>query len=159
MRPKWQALGRDSWLGMDYGLAVARTRAGNHQCVDGVVASAARLHGNVCRFTCLTILTTVFLACGSQRGTVGIRFGRDLHGNLFARDVPAGLGAANAGVRAGDQVILIDGRDVRSLSDEAIHSILGGERGTRVRVTVLRGEEALRFSVERTSPPQLRSKQ
>lgn len=141
---------------MDYGLAVARTRAGNPQCVSGIVASAVHVHGRACWFTCLMILTTVFLACSSQRGTVGIRFGRDPHGNLFARDVPAGLGAANAGVRSGDQVILIDGRDVRSLSDSAIHSILGGERGTRVRVTVLRGEEALRFSIERTAPPQPR---
>lgn len=137
---------------MDYGSNVERTRM---RCLQS--ASRTGIH-RACdctylrRLTALTIFS-VLIACGPQRGTVGVRFGRGPSGDLFAREVPAGLGAAKAGMQAGDQVILIDGRDVRPLSDAAIHSILSGERGTRVRVTVLRGQQVLRFAIERTPPP------
>lgn len=104
---------------------------------------------------CSLVFVTCFVCagCAAERGTVGVRFSRDPSGHLYARDVPAGLGAAKAGMRAGDQIVLIDGRDVRPLSDEAIHAILSGERGAPVRFTVLRGDEALRFTVERTPVP------
>lgn len=105
----------------------------------------------MCSFTLVMYL--VCAGCATERGTVGVRFSRDASGHLYARDVPPGLGAAKAGMRAGDQIVLIDGRDVRPLSDEAIHTMLSGERGARVRFTVLRREEALRFSVERTPVP------
>lgn len=99
------------------------------------------------------LLYIVCMTCAPQRGTVGARFGRDTEGQLVARYVPEGLGAANAGMKAGDKVLLIDGRDVRPLSDAAVHSVLSGDYGTRVRLTILRGEEVLRLSVIRTMPP------
>jgi len=98
------------------------------------------------------LVTVVCIACGAQRGTVGVRFGRDTEGQLFAREVPEGLGAANAGVRPGDQVLLIEGRDVRPLSDTEIHELLSGGYGSRVRITVLRDSAVIRFAVERTQP-------
>jgi C-terminal processing protease CtpA/Prc len=104
----------------------------------------------LCCFTCIS--------CGAERGTVGARFGRDADGHLYAREVPSGLGAANAGMREGDEVILVDGRDVRPLSEADLHTLLSGERGTRVRFTLLRGQESLRLSVERTAPPAVPNK-
>jgi C-terminal processing protease CtpA/Prc len=92
-------------------------------------------------------------SCYPQRGTVGAQFGRDADGHTFVRDVPPGLGAAKAGIRDGDEVLLIDGRDVRTLSDVEIHRILSGERGSYVRLTLVRGKEIIRTAVERTPPP------
>lgn len=69
------------------------------------------------------------------------------------RAVPPGLGAARAGLREGDEVILIEGRDVRPMTEGELHGILSGERGTPVKFTVLRGDAVLRVTVERTPPP------
>ncbi len=102
----------------------------------------------------LLALAFNLVGCTRQRGTVGAKFGRDADGHLFVREAPAGLGAASAGVKVGDEVILIDGRDVRPLSEEGLHAILSGERGTVVRFTVLRDDEVQRLAVERTLPPQ-----
>lgn len=102
----------------------------------------------------VSIGVLALLACTPQRGTVGAKFGRDADGHLYAREVPAGLGAASAGMREGDEVILVEGRDVRALSDPELHQILSGERGTAVSFTVLRQDQVLRMSVARTPPPQ-----
>jgi predicted metalloprotease with PDZ domain len=100
------------------------------------------------------VVALALVACAPQRGTVGAKFGRDADGHLYAREVPAGLGAASAGMREGDEVLLIAGRDVRALSDSELHQILSGERGTAVSFTVLRQDQVLRMSIERTPPPQ-----
>jgi S1-C subfamily serine protease len=105
------------------------------------------------RIVVATLSIVVCLACGVERGTVGAKFGRDNDGHLYVRDAPPGLGADKAGIREGDEVILIDGRDPRPLSDDAVHVLLSGERGTAVRFTLLRGDEVLRVSVQRTPPP------
>lgn len=54
------------------------------------------------------------------------------------RQAPAGHSAARAGLVAGDEILLIDGRDVRAMSPEAIHQALEGEVGTTVQLTLLR---------------------
>jgi len=107
---------------------------------------------------CVVLLGVTLLlvaACAPQHGTVGAKFGRDSDGHLYVREVPEGLGASRAGLRVGDEVILIEGRDVRPLSEEELHQSLAGERGTTVRLTVLRGDGVKRLVVERTLPPQL----
>jgi C-terminal processing protease CtpA/Prc len=101
----------------------------------------------------IALVVTLGLSCSPASGTIGVRFGRDGDGHLYVRDVPDDLGAARAGIREGDEVILVEGRDVRDFNDAAIHSLLSGERGSRVRLTLLRGNSVLRLSVERTAPP------
>ena len=59
------------------------------------------------------------------------------------------MAAARAGVEVGDEILLIDGRDVRGMSPEAIHLALQGDEGTRVALTVLRRGKIHRLSVER----------
>jgi C-terminal processing protease CtpA/Prc len=98
------------------------------------------------------VALAVMNACGSQRGTIGARLGRDSDGHVFVREVPEGLGAAKAGLKAGDEVLLIAGQDVRELSVERLHAVLSGELGSRIRLTLQRGERALRVVVERTAP-------
>jgi hypothetical protein len=115
---------------------------------------SCRVASKASRLVSISTLSIVLsIACGMARGTVGARFGRDADGHLYVRDAPPGLGAEKAGIREGDEVILIDGRDVRPLSDDEVHLLLSGERGTEVRFTLLRGDEVVRISVQRTPPP------
>lgn len=76
--------------------------------------------------------------------------GQQGDGRVFLREVPEGLGAEKAGLREGDEVLLIEGRDVRQMSEEEIHRALGGTVGDPVRLTVVREGEILRVTVERT---------
>jgi C-terminal processing protease CtpA/Prc len=71
-------------------------------------------------------------------------------GTVVIRDAPEGLAAAEAGLRPGDQILLIDGRDVRAMDATVIHQYLTGAIGEPVKLTVLRGEEVLRVTLYRT---------
>jgi C-terminal processing protease CtpA/Prc len=94
--------------------------------------------------------------CGAKAGTIGARLGRDPSGHVVLREVPAGLGADKSGLRVGDEVLLVDGRDVRELTAQQLHAALAGELGARVNLTVLRGDEVIRVTVERTAVPSKR---
>jgi C-terminal processing protease CtpA/Prc len=98
-------------------------------------------------------VASMLVACAHQRGTVGAKFKRDSDGHLYVREAPEGLGAARAGMQVGDEVILIDGRDVRPLTEQQLHAIMSGDRGSVVHFTVLRGNEVERLAVARTLPP------
>lgn len=53
-----------------------------------------------------------------------------------------GTPASNAGIKAGDYIAAIDGVDSRSLTiDEAVNKIRG-EKGTKVKLTIVRGSES-----------------
>jgi C-terminal processing protease CtpA/Prc len=47
-------------------------------------------------------------------------------------------------------VLLIDGRDVRGMSAEAIHLALEGDVGTKVQLTLLRRGNVERVALRRT---------
>ena len=70
-------------------------------------------------------------------------------GRMTVRDVPPGFPAAEAGIVRGDEILLIDGRDVRSLSPDSIHHLLEGVVGTTVKLTVLRRGQIERITVKR----------
>jgi C-terminal processing protease CtpA/Prc len=76
---------------------------------------------------------------------------------LEVREAPAGLAAASAGIRAGDQILLIDGRDVRPMSSMEIHAALGGEVGSEVKLTLVRAEQVARVTLRRLPPPKRRA--
>ena len=89
-------------------------------------------------------------ACAADPGSIGAVLAQSRHdGRVTLRDVPSGYPAAEAGVARGDEVLLIDGRDVRSLSPEAIHQLLQGEVGTMVNLTLLRRGKIERVAVKR----------
>jgi C-terminal processing protease CtpA/Prc len=100
----------------------------------------------------LTALAVGALAfgCAATRGSIGAVLGQDkTDGHVTVREAPASMEAARAGVQVGDEILLIDGRDVRAMSPEAIHLALEGDEGTSVALTVLRHGRILRLSVER----------
>jgi len=101
----------------------------------------------------LLIAITLAIACAAERGTIGAQLGRQQDGRVFIRETPANLAAAKAGLKPGDEITLINGRDVRTLDEKAIHNVLSGEAGEPVKLTVLRGETVLRVTLQRTPPP------
>lgn len=96
------------------------------------------------------------LACVSQEGTIGAVLGQRPDGRLFVRDVPATLAAARGGLEPGDEILLIDGKDVRSLGPAELHRALSGEVSVPVKLTVVRGDAVFRVTLERTPAPQKR---
>jgi carboxyl-terminal processing protease len=90
------------------------------------------------------------MACGPSKGTIGAVLARDPDGRLFVRDVPEGLAADQAGLRMGDEILLIDGRDARAMGPAGVHEALSGDVGETVRLTVVRRGEVVRLVVART---------
>jgi carboxyl-terminal processing protease len=89
-------------------------------------------------------------SCASRPGSIGAVLGQSRSdGRVTVRDAPRGLPAADAGIGPGDEVLLIDGRDVRGMSPEAIHQALEGDIGTTVHLTLLRGGKIERVALKR----------
>jgi C-terminal processing protease CtpA/Prc len=83
-------------------------------------------------------------------GSIGAVLGQSRSdGRVTIRAAPPGFPAARAGLDAGDELLLIDGRDVRTMSPEAIHLALEGAVGTTVQLTLLRRGKVLRVALER----------
>jgi C-terminal processing protease CtpA/Prc len=96
------------------------------------------------------VAATLALACSSTRGSIGAVLGQDKSdGRVIVRQAPQSMTAAQAGVEIGDEIVLIDGRDVRSMSPDAIHLALEGDEGTTVSLTILRRAAIRRISVKR----------
>ena len=101
------------------------------------------------------VLLAALCSCVEQRGTIGAVLGQATDGTLYVRDVPPDLAAAKAGVKPGDQILTIDGKDVRMLSAEQIHKALSGAVGQKVKLTLLRGEQVVRVTLSRTPAERL----
>lgn len=96
------------------------------------------------------VLSLLGCGGGSSPGSVGAVFGRDNDTrSLYVREVPPGLAAAEAGLLPGDQIVMIEGFYVRDLDAKAIRDKLRGDAGTRVALTVLRGQEVLHMRILR----------
>ncbi len=101
-------------------------------------------------------LAIVLCACAAQHGTIGAVIAEEPDtGRLFLRDVPPGLAAARAGLKSGDEILLIDGVDVRAMDSRQIHAMLSGEVDDQVKLTVVRGEQVLRATLKRTEAQKL----
>lgn len=117
-------------------------------------ASAARLPARALGCALLAGLSAA--ACGPSRGTIGAVLAQDADRRLFIHEVPPGLAADRAGVREGDEVLLIDGRDARQMTPEAVHGALSGELGAPVKLTLVRNDQVVRARLERSEPPRPR---
>jgi carboxyl-terminal processing protease len=96
----------------------------------------------------LTLVWT--LSCAADPGSIGAILAQSRSdGRLTVREAPSGHPAAEAGIAPGDEILLIDGRDVRSMSAHMIHQILEGEVGTTVNLTLLRRGKIERIAVRR----------
>jgi C-terminal processing protease CtpA/Prc len=89
-------------------------------------------------------------ACAAERGTIGAVLAQDAERRLLVRDTPQGLSAERQGVEPGDEILLIDGRDVRGMSQDQVHDALSGEVDEPVKLTLLRGTQVLRVTLRRT---------
>lgn len=65
---------------------------------------------------------------------------------LIISEVMENTPAAEAGLRAGDRIIGINGYDVKAIGKEAITANLRGEKGTSVSLRILRGNKTLKSS-------------
>lgn len=92
-------------------------------------------------------------ACAPPRGTIGAVLAQRNNGTLIVRQVPKGLAAERAGVQPGDEVLLIDGRDVRALSSDGVHRALSGEVGEPVKLTLVRDDRVVRVTLARSAAP------
>lgn len=103
------------------------------------------------RAAVLLLLGVASVGCGATGvGTVGAVLGRDNETHdVFVREVSRGRAAAQAGVVAGDQVMMIDGLFVGDLSLKEIGTHLRGTSGSSVMLTLLRGTQVHRVRVVR----------
>lgn len=101
----------------------------------------------------LLLLVFQGLACAGERvGSIGAVLARDNDsGALFVRDLSPGLAAERAGLLPGDELLMIDGRYVREIETKEVRALLRGDVGTKVSLTIVRGGEVRRFSVERVA--------
>ena len=118
--------------------------------------SVARSAAGLC-LTWTLVGAHLAVACGAGRGTIGAMLARRPTGELAVHDVPKGLAAHDAGVQPGDQVLLIDGKDVRSLDPQQLHRALSGEVGEPVKLTLIRADRVVRVTLQRTVARQRRS--
>lgn len=133
-----------------------------HTCERPNCASLASSRGSslvlnrlllVCHLWVFAVALYAIIGCAEQRGTIGATLGRQNDGRLFIRETPLGLAAARAGLKPGDEITLINGRDVRSFDEQGLHATLSGDVGDPVKLTVLRGEQVLHVTLQRTPAP------
>jgi C-terminal processing protease CtpA/Prc len=94
------------------------------------------------------------VGCVAEAGTIGAVLGQTSNRELVLRDVPPSLAAGKAGLQPGDQLLLIDGRDVRELDERGVHQALSGDVDAPVKLTLLREGRVIRVTLKRTPVPQ-----
>jgi C-terminal processing protease CtpA/Prc len=99
------------------------------------------------------LLLPLSLGCMPAPGTIGAVLAQTPEQHLVLRDVPPNLAAGQGGLQSGDEIILIDGRDVRELNDRGVHQALSGDVGDPVKLTLLREGRVIRVTLRRTPPP------
>lgn len=96
-------------------------------------------------------VSAVFCGCGSSApGTIGAALGQRTDHRLFVRSLPPGQGADRAGLQEGDEILLIDGKDVRAMSSEDVRRAVRGDVGSSMVLTILRGTDKREIKVVRT---------
>lgn len=107
--------------------------------------------------TLLAFQLAALAACAAPRGTIGAVIAQDNQsGRLFVRDVPPGLAASQAGLKPGDEILLIDGLDVRPMNAHQIHAALSGDVDATVKLTLVRGDtQVIRVTLKRTEARKL----
>src|SRR6478609_1860673 len=107
----------------------------------------------------LLLCVSLLAACATSKGTIGAVIVQDSDtGRLFLREVPASLAAGQANLKPGDEILLIDGLNVRRLDPQQINAALTGDVGSPVKLTVLRQEQILRVTLKRTEAHRLAKK-
>lgn len=74
-----------------------------------------------------------------QYGGIGINTKRR-DGKILITDVYAGFGADKAGLKIGDVITHIEGKDISKLTDDESGNMIKGQPGSVVKLTIIRGE-------------------
>lgn len=91
------------------------------------------------------------IACSSPLpGTIGAQLGKRTDGRVFVRGIPAGQGADKAGLQVDDEVIAIEGKSVREMTQDDIRRAVRGELGSTFTVTIERDGKRRDVKVERS---------
>jgi serine protease Do len=83
-------------------------------------------------------------------GWLGIEVGHGPSGRFIGSVVPRGP-AAEAGLRPGDEIVGIDGVDMRS-AEQIVKTVGGHPDGRTIALSVVRGEESLQLSARLAKP-------
>jgi len=119
----------------------------------GVLRAAWRPARALLPLVSIALLAAGGPGCVGQQGSIGAVLGQRGDGRLFVRDVPPALAAARSGLEPGDEILLVDGKDVRSMDAGALHHALSGDAATPVNLTVVRGDAVFRVTLARTPVP------
>lgn len=98
----------------------------------------------------LAVLCAIGACSGAAPGTVGAGLGLRSDHRLFVRSLPPGEGGDRAGLQVDDEILLIDGKDVRPMTEEDVRQAVRGDVGSPLVLTVLRGTEKLDVKVVRS---------
>ncbi len=90
------------------------------------------------------------LALGNYVG-VGIYMSTDKYDNVVVVEPIKESPAEKAGVKSGDIIVGVNDESVIGVSSEDVSNMIKGEEGTKVKITVARGDEYLDFEIERKS--------
>jgi carboxyl-terminal processing protease len=97
---------------------------------------------------CVTFL--LLAACASEPGTIGAALGKRADGRMFVRSTPPGQGAAEAGLQIDDEILAIDGKDVKTMSEEDVRRAVRGDLGSTLTVTIVREGQKRDVPVKRS---------
>lgn len=64
--------------------------------------------------------------------------------------MPPGQGAERAGLEIDDEILMIDGKDVRAMSQDEVRRAVRGDVGSTLTVTILRNGEKRDVRITRT---------
>lgn len=98
----------------------------------------------------ITFATTTVGCASAAPGTIGAVLGKRTDGRLFVRGVPPGEGADRAGLELDDEILAIEGRAVREMSQEDIRRAVRGDVGSTLMITVERGGQRRDVKVQRS---------
>lgn len=88
---------------------------------------------------------------GGTISGIGIVITQDENGNCFIKEVLENSPAEEAGIKAGDIIRAIDGKDVTGMSVIDISALTKGAKGTKIKITVERNGADMDFEVERSN--------
>ena len=100
----------------------------------------------------VSVALVLFTACSAPaaNASIGVVLGRHkVTGALHVREVPPGLAGDLAGLRPGDRIKMIDGILVDRVEPARIRELLRGPVGSKVMLTIVRGNDVLHLEVTR----------